>query len=99
MKTVTVEGRRRRVLDEPLPRREIVRQHDKVGYVSGVVRLDLSDTFDGFERFLDRISERLVGSDILMEVNYDVVGHEGDTLLIYVSGDPSAILEMEEADA
>jgi len=58
MKTVTVGGKRRRVLDEPLPHREIVRQHNKTDEVSGVVRVDLEDVRSNFEHFLDVLSER-----------------------------------------
>ena len=55
-------------------------------YLSEVMRLDL-------EEFLDLISMRLTGTDILMQASYEIVGHTQDTILIFVEGDASAILE------
>jgi len=55
-------------------------------YLSEVMRLDL----DGL---LDLISNRLTGTDILMQASYEIVGHTQDTILLFVEGDASAILE------
>ena len=57
--------------------------------------LDEVGRFD-FESFLDLISERLTGSELLMNIDYDVVGHEGNTLHMKVGGDPSEIRGMRE---
>ena len=50
-----------------------------------------------FKSFLDLISESLVGSDLLMDIVYKVVGVvNDDMILLQVSGDVSSILEDYE---
>jgi hypothetical protein len=62
------------------------------GAISGVVKIELSRFIDcNLEGVLDMLSEALTGTQLLMNVNYKVVGHDGDTLLIEVSGDPEQI--------
>lgn len=87
------------VLYKPLTERQIVQAIKNSvpvdGYISEVIAVDLSEIVDagGLEGFLDLISNRLTGSDLLMNVDYVVVGHEGDELHLRVSGDASGIVE------
>lgn len=63
--------------------------------VTGVVKLTLNEVLDaGFEGFLDLISTRLIGSELLSDSSYKAVGttRSGD-LLIEVSGDPTLAVE------
>lgn len=41
---------------------------------------------------LDLISEKLTNSPLLMEINYSVVGVDGEMILLKVSGDVSEII-------
>ena len=89
-----------KIWTEPMTIEEIKTQVDDSGFITGVIKLDLSNLIDNvLEAILDDIAERLVGSPLLMEVSYRIVGHEGDTtLLLEVSGDASAVLrEGDEA--
>lgn len=61
-------------------------------YMSGIVTMDANDAISGkyrLEGFLDRISVLLTGTNLLMDINYEVVGFEDGNLLIKVSGDVS----------
>ena len=81
------------VLRKPLTPEEMspqVIQHD--GRVKGVVAVKLWEVIEcDSESFLDIISTRLAGSDMLQDFAYKVVGHDGDTLHIEVEGDASEI--------
>lgn len=87
------------VLRKPLTERQIVQAIKNSvpvdGYISAVIAVDVSEIVDagGLEGFLDLISNRLTGSDLLMDADYDVVGHKGDELHFRVSGDASGIVE------
>ena len=64
------------------------------GWIYGVVRVNLSEILNfELEGLLDLISMRLTGTDILMQASYEIVGHTQDTILLFVEGDASAILE------
>lgn len=67
------------------------------GYVKGEVYVHLSDIIDNdLEGFLDLISEALVGSTLLMDVNYNVVRvAEDGKLVLEVTGDPSMVYEED----
>ncbi|MCA1320547.1 hypothetical protein LC085_11550 [Bacillus tianshenii] len=86
------------VLKKPMTIEEIKQNKDENNYVEGVLPVSLSNIIDNdLEGFLDIISEDLVGSPTLMDVNYSVVGHQDEwTVLIKVSGDASQILDEEE---
>ena len=75
---------------------------DSEGYVSAVVAVDLSDLIDNdFEAVLDILAELLVGSELLMDINYEVAGAlpgNPGSVLLKVSGDPSEVWEEEDAD-
>ena len=76
-------------------------QGDEDNYVEGYVQLHISDMIDNdYEVFLDILSEALVGSNLLMDVNYDVVGmaDEPNTLIFKVRGDVSNILDHEDEE-
>ena len=70
------------------------------GYIEGVVAVDLSDVIDNdLEGFLDLISYKMTGTELLMDINYNVVGHEEDMLFIKVRGDVSNIVDCEDDDS
>jgi hypothetical protein len=70
---------------------------DENNFVSGVVKVTLDEVIKrDLEGFLDLVSTRLTGSELLMEIGYQVVGHQGDTLLIKVRGQVDQLLELEE---
>ena len=79
---------------------EIIASRDENNYVEGYVQVHVSTLIDNdLEGFLDIISEELIGSDLLMDINYEVVGvEEGNELIIKVTGDVSGVLETEEED-
>ena len=56
--------------------------------IKKVVTVELSDLIDNnLEGFLDILSEKAVGHECLMDINYKIVGHESDTILkIEVTG-------------
>ena len=73
-------------------------EQDENGYIRGVIEFDLSTAIDNdFEGFLDIISEALTGTDILMDINYEIVGlGENKAIHLLVSGDPSSVLECND---
>jgi|SRR5581483_11248625 len=68
-------------------------------YVSGIVALHLGEVIDhNLESFLDDIAVKLMGSELLMDINYRVVGFRPDgTLLLCVTGDASEIIALSSA--
>lgn len=75
-------------LDKPLTEKDV----DSDGWVRGVIRLELSELISNdLEGVLDIMSERLTGSGLLSDIAYEVVGHDGDTLFVRVSGDARLI--------
>ena len=75
--------------------RHLETHDDRFPYVTGIVTVELDDLLHGdFETFLDDVSTKLVGSLLLMDIGYRVVGTTGDTLIqIEVTGDASAVLD------
>lgn len=72
-------------------------------YVTGRIALPLDEIVAfNLEGFLDLISEKLVGSTLLMDITYKCVGsiEAGDEheVLIEVTGDVSMILTNEQSD-
>ena len=76
---------------------------DRVGLVLAYwgVALNLgrplvSQTDHDYEGFLDLVSERLVGGDLLMDITYEVVGWNPETKAVkyQVTGDPSSTYEV-----
>jgi len=87
-----------KVLKEPLDRAQAEKMlaKDPDGYIGGVVGVDLNEIIGSdLESFLNMLSTRLTGSDVLSDISYRVVGHQRDgTILIEVIGDPSSALEF-----
>jgi len=82
----------------PMTIDEIKQNRNDDNYVDGIVAVALCDVINNnLAGFLDIISEKLVGSPLLMDVNYEVVGTVADYgILIRVVGDVSSILDMED---
>jgi len=98
--TVEVDGK---VISFPAYREpeDVIASRDEDNYVEGYVQLHISDMIDNdYEAFLDILAEALVGSSLLMDVNYDVVGmaDEPNTLIFKVTGDVSNILDHEDEE-
>jgi hypothetical protein len=88
------------VLQKPLSIKEIKeRLVDKI-YVEGVVPVKLDDIVENnYEGFLDILAEALIGSHQLYDIQYSVVGHQDENIiLIKVSGDVSQFLEENEEE-
>jgi len=81
----------------PYTEAEVRANLDKDGYISGNIEVGLSEIINrDLEGFLDMISMKLVNSDLLMNVNYEVVGaSRGGSLVVRVMGNPSGILGDE----
>lgn len=75
-------------------------QVDPHGLIRGVVTVHISDLLHCDEDGrLDLLAERLTGSILLMNINWQVIGLAAPNLLqIQVSGDPSHILGDAEDD-
>jgi len=86
------------VLSAPLTSAEIARGLDPVGYVWGLVNIDLEEAIEGNgESWLDLCSERLIGSSLGMDISYTVVNVQSDgTLAVQVRLDPS--MALDDAD-
>jgi hypothetical protein len=70
---------------------------EKDTYVSGIVAIDLGDVIDhDLESFLDDIALKLTGSELLIDIDYTIVGLRPDgALLLRVTGDASEIIDRE----
>lgn len=86
------------VIQAPLTQAEMRKKRDKDNYVEANILMDLSEFTDNdFETVLDIISTRLVGSPLLMGINYDVIDAlPDDMLVVHVRGDVSAVLDEED---
>jgi hypothetical protein len=90
-------------LTEPLTKEQLEGRvaADPDGRVRGTVLIDSGDliSLESIEDQLDLIAEALVGSPLLMDISYTIVGldHE-QNLAIEVSGDPSQVLECLDDD-
>lgn len=89
------------VLEQPLTHREIQERWDEDGYVEGIVKVETNALcHNTFEDILDLLSERMVGSSLLMDIEFKVVGCTGvGILLVKVSGDASEVVRGEELSA
>ena len=85
------------LLTQPYTREELRSNMDEDGCVEGKVIVDFNQILDiDLEGFLDCLSERLTGSLLLMNIDYNVVGIIGpDELVINVSGNVSNIIDTE----
>ncbi len=74
-------------LTEPLTKKQSLAQFKEHGIVRGVVVVDLDDLISvNLEGFLDLISTKLIGSDLLMDVAYYVCGYNSGEIHISVAG-------------
>lgn len=82
------------LLTRPLTEGEILQRADSDNCIEGVVPIDLEFIIDSdLEAFLDDLSVSLVGSELLMDIQYGIVGFEGEELHIKVRGDASEVLK------
>lgn len=91
-------------MDRPYTEDEIRANMDDDCYVTGRVKVSLSELIDNdLESFLDLLGERLVDNPCLMNVSYKAVGitdiDSGDAdIIIEVTGDVSEVIETEDED-
>jgi hypothetical protein len=87
------------LLSRPLTAAQIRRQMDADGLVEGVVAIELDDVIDNDrERVMELLSEALIDSNGLEDIEYEMVGNDGDMLHIQVRGDASSLVEDEEEE-
>jgi hypothetical protein len=89
-------------ITKPLTPAELVAAADKDNFISVNVALDVDTMIYGgdIENFLDDLSDKAVGTTLLMDVSYRAVGVTDDGLIIFkVEGDITAILETEAENA
>lgn len=81
-----------------LPNGNIARvsDDDRIRVVVEVAIFDIVNC--NLDEFLDILSMRATGSDLLSDISYDVVGHSGNTIQIAVFGDIGSIDDAEEVD-
>jgi hypothetical protein len=86
------------ILDVPLTIDQIKERMNSAGYIKGIVPIRLHHIIDtDADGFLDLISDALTGTELLLDMSYQVVGTlDNDAVLIEVKGDVSMILEEEE---
>ena len=74
-------------LTEPLTKKQFLAQFNEFGIVRGVVVIYLDDLISvNLKGFLDLISTKLIGSDLLMDVAYYVCGYNSGEIHISVAG-------------
>jgi hypothetical protein len=85
------------ILYEPMTLDQIKSGLSSDGFITGKILVDM-DSVVGLdpESFYDLISERLVGSDLGMDITYQVVGANNGSVVVQASLDPSAVLDYEE---
>ena len=69
-------------------------------YVSAVISCHISDMIDrDYEQFLDYIAIQMCNNDLLMDIDYEIVGldtNDKNTVYLLVSGDVSNIIETDD---
>ena len=87
------------LLTRPLTATQVRRQMDADGLVEGVVAIELDDMIDNDrDRVMELLSELLVDSNGLEDIEYELVGNDGDMLHVLVRGDASSLVEDEEEE-
>jgi len=67
---------------------------NSMNYVEVTIALDLEDVIHhNYEGFLNLLSEKAVGSQLLEDISYKLVGSLDEMLLIEVKGNITALLE------
>jgi hypothetical protein len=88
-----------KVLDRPYTMKETKLLRDKDCFVSGVIAVDISDLLKGdFEEFLDLCSEKLTEFPCVGEIDYEIVGHLGNTIFLKVQGNVEMLDELDNED-
>lgn len=67
---------------------------DTDGHITGIVAVDLSTIInDNIESLNDLVSEALTGTELLLDINYEIIGIQNrQTILLQVTGDATDIL-------
>ncbi len=87
------------LLTRPLTATQIRRQMDADGLVEGVIAIELDDIIDNDrDRVMELLSEALVDSNGLEDIEYELVGSDGDMLHVSVRGDASSLVEDEDEE-
>lgn len=83
-------------IERPLTARQIRKGLDKDGYITGIVEIDLEEILSlDADGWLDLLSNKLVGNDLLMDISYRVVGHRRPSgIHIEVTGNPSEAIAL-----
>ncbi len=88
-----MKRRRVRPRTAPLSRAALLASVRRGEYASGIVAVHRGDIIDrDHELLLDELSLLLTGSELLMDITYAVVGHEGNTLWLEVEGDAREVV-------
>lgn len=84
------------LLSEPLTAQEMRDQADENGALRAFVAVDIDQavTLDA-QGFLDLLSEMVTDTSDLLDIEYQVIGNEGNTLLLDVGGSVQAILQPD----
>lgn len=94
MVTFSLETKNHPILSEPYTLEELKKRANDNNIVYGWVSLPLHQVIDfDFENFLDQLSLKLTGTELLSGTNYELVCNDADNLIFYVEGDISLILE------
>lgn len=91
------------VMTRPYTARELEAKMDEKCFVTGYVAVPLNDMINAeFEEFLDLLSVKLTGGELLMEISYQAVSilntDADNNVVIKVHGNVSEILSEEEED-
>lgn len=90
----SLETEHRPILSEPYTLEELKANANDNNIVYGWVSIPLHQVIDtDFESFLDNLSLKLTGTELLSGTNYELVCNDNDNLIFYVEGDISLILE------
>jgi hypothetical protein len=72
---------------------EIRAAQDDDGYITGRVEIELADVIErDLEEFYDMLAYRLVASDLLMDIDYEVIEVNNGAIVLDVTGDPRQLL-------
>lgn len=92
--TFTLETKHRPILSEPYTLEELKANADDTNIVYGWVSLPLHQVINtDFENFLDNLSLKLTGTELLSGTDYKLVCNDDDNLIFYVAGNISLIIE------
>src|SRR3546814_14054143 len=71
-----------------------------IWFITGEITIDLDDVIDGSrEKFLDHVSKKLTGTDLLAFISYTPTGiRPAGTLKIQVTGDTTKVIECRSEE-